>query len=75
MLGKPKYTYGDKVKFKIKRDNKEYELIGKVEIIDKYGTFGDNSDVSYDIMVDKCPWNNEPCLFKHFREDLVEKVK
>ena len=74
MLGKPKYAYKDKVKIKIKRDNKEYELIGKVEIIDKYGTFEDNSDVSYDIMVDKCPWNNEPCLFKHFREDGVEKV-
>ena len=75
MLGKPKYTYDDKVKFKIKRDNKEYELIGTIEIIDKYGTFEDNSDVSYDIMVDKCPWNNEPCLFKHFREDRIEKVK
>ena len=75
MLGKPKYNYGDEVKFKVKIQDKEYELVGKVEIIDKYGTFGDNSDVSYDIMVDKCPWNNEPCLFKHFREDRVEKVK
>ena len=75
MLGKPKYAYGNKVKFKIKRDDKEYELVGEVYIIDKYGTFEDNSDVSYDIMVDKCPLNNEPCLFKHFREDLIEKVE
>ena len=75
MLGKPKYNHGDEVKFKVKLQDKEYELVGKVEIIDKYGTFEDNSDVSYDIMVEKCPWNNEPCLFKHFREDRVEKVK
>lgn len=55
MRGSPKYNYGDLVKFKIKREDKEYELVGKIEIIDKYGTFGDSSDVSYDIMVDKCP--------------------
>ena len=74
MIGKPKYKVSDKVKFKIKREDKEYELVGEVYIIDKYGTFEDNSDVSYDIMVDKCPWNNEPCLFKHFVESSIEKI-
>lgn len=74
MRGKPKYNYGNKVKFKIIHEGKEYELVGEVYIIDKYGTFEDNSDVSYDIMVDECPWHNAPCLFKHFREDGVEKV-
>ena len=75
MLGKPKYNYGDEVKFKVKLRDKEYELVGKVEIIDKYGTFEDNSDVSYDIMVEEGNFPvGYPCLFKHFSEDRVERV-
>lgn len=75
MLGKPKYNYGDKVKFKVKHEDKDYELIGKIEIIDKYGTFEDNSDVSYDIMVEEGNFPvGYPCLFKHFSEDSIEKV-
>ena len=75
MLGKPKYNYGDKVKFKVKHQDNEYELVGKIEIIDKYGTFEDNSDVSYDIMVEEGNFPvGYPCLFKHLIEDSVERV-
>lgn len=64
MLGKPKFNYGDVVKFKLGDDIKE----GIVYIIDKYGTFEDDSDVSYDIFV-----KSENCLYKHVTERIVEK--
>ena len=65
MLGKPKYNYGDTVSFVI--DNKV--KTGTIYIVDKYGTFEDDSDVSYDIMVE-----NENCLYKHIKETGVKKV-
>ena len=62
MLGKPKYKRGDIVKFNLGDEIKE----GVVAIVDKYGTFFDNSDVSYDILVQK-----ENMLYKHFNESLI----
>ena len=62
MLGKPKYTYGDVVTFRCGEQTKT----GIVAIVDRYGTFFDNSDVSYDILN-----KDENILYKHFREDLV----
>ena len=64
MLGKPKYKLNDKVKFKL-----EDKLIeGYVYIIDEYGTFEYDEDVSYDIM---CKENN--CLYKHIPEKIIEE--
>lgn len=77
MIGKPKFKRGEKVKFVL--EDKEY--IGEVWIIDKYGTFDDDSDVSYDIMVKDAfkegddfyrPNKNNDCLFKHITEKLVK---
>jgi hypothetical protein len=65
MKGHPKFNYEDKVKFKLAGQD-EY-IYGTIYIIDKYGTFFDNSDVSYDIMT-------EDCLYKHINERLVEAV-
>lgn len=65
MKGNPKYEYGDIVKFNIKND----VITGKVYIIDKYGTFDDDSDVSYDILDDV-----NHILYKHIREDKLLKV-
>lgn len=62
MKGKPKYSFGDSVKFKI--NNKV--LSGTVYIIDSYGTFEDDSDVSYDILDEA-----QKCLYKHIREDKI----
>lgn len=72
MIGKPKYKYGDKVKFSL---NEEI-LEGTVYIIDKYGTWEDSSDVSYDILVEtnKYITKENPkgeCLYKHIKETLI----
>ena len=68
MLGKPKYQLGNKVTFKI--EEKEYK--GNIYIIDSYGTFEDDSNVSYDIMVDNWGPKKEQCLFKHINENLIK---
>ena len=76
MLGKPKYNCTDIVKFKL--EGKEY--IGEVWIIDKYGTWDDPSDVSYDILVEDAfkegdkyykLGKDNSCLFKHITEKLI----
>ena len=64
MLGKPKYTYDDEVKFVI--DGKE--VCGKIAIIDAYGTFEQNEEVSYDILVSAEPWD---ILYKHILESSL----
>ena len=63
MKGKPKFKIGDKVCFEWKGETK----VGVVFIVDAYGTFFDDSDASYDIMVEK-----ENMLYKHFTEKLVK---
>lgn len=65
MIGKPKYKVGDTVNF----DADGKQKTGKVEIVDYYGTFGDDSDVSYDIFIEE-----ENCLYKHFNEKLVHEA-
>lgn len=74
MLGKPKYKLGQVVTFDVDMYNREADKIetmkkeGTIAIIDKYGTFQDDSDVSYDILV-----GDENCLYKHIREDFIGK--
>lgn len=65
MKGHPKYQYGNLVKFELNGEIKE----GIVYIIDKYGTFEDDSDVSYDILVKN---ENEHCLYKHINEKYLK---
>lgn len=62
MLGKPKYKEGTMVKFIIGDELKT----GYIFVVDKYGTFADPSDVSYDIMVE-----SENMLYKHIQEKYV----
>lgn len=62
MKGRPKYGVGDEVTFTIKDVTKQ----GTIYIVDSYGTFEDDSDVSYDIMV-----LEDNTLYKHIREDFV----
>ena len=78
MKGHPKFNCKDIVKFKLQ--DKEY--IGEIWIVDKYGTWDDPSDVSYDILVEDAfkegdehykPGKDNSCLFKHITERLVEK--
>lgn len=71
MLGKPKFNYEDNVEF----DLDGQTLNGKIYIIDRFGTFFDNSDVSYDIMVENSPhFDGQPCLYKHISEKDVRKA-
>lgn len=65
MLGKPKFKLNDTVCFDIQGET----ITGNIYIIDPYGTFEDNSDVSYDIMSEE-----KNCLYKHIQEKLVRKV-
>lgn len=67
MLGKPKYNYKDIVRFKYK----DTELTGQVYIIDKYGTFEQNEETSYDVMVE----GQFRGLHKHIRESELTLVK
>ena len=69
MKGFPKFKLGDRVKFQLV-DEPIYE--GKIVIIDKFGTFNNSTDVSYDILVDD--YYGESCLFKHITEHLVSKI-
>jgi len=63
MIGEPKYIVGDTVCFTL--EGVKYS--GKVFVVDKWGTFEDTSNVSYDIFVE-----SEPCLYKHVPEHCVE---
>ena len=75
-MNKPKYKENDKVKFNLSYNNKEYTIIGEIYIIDKYGTFEQNEEPSYDIYVDNFIDTNKPCLVKHIRESfIIEKVE
>ena len=65
VLGKPKFQRGDSVSFECNGQIK----VGLVEIVDAYGTFDQNVEPSYDILV-----KSENTLYKHFRETLVRKV-
>lgn len=72
MIGKPKYKIDDVVSFKLTHEDKEYVMTGKVYIVDRYGTFFDDSDVSYDVMIDSGDYPIAyPCLFKHINETLI----
>lgn len=66
MLGRPKYKYGDVVKFYFNNGTEKIEHYGKIEIIDAYGTWGQSKEVSYDIM-----GLDERGLFKHVVESDV----
>lgn len=65
MLGKPKYKVGQMVEFMCGENDTR---VGEIYIVDRFGTFSDPTDVSYDIMVE-----SENCLYKHITESLVIK--
>lgn len=66
----PKYNYNDTVSFKIKDESDiERILTGSVYIIDRYGTFEQHEEVSYDIMIDDSEEGR--ILFKHIGESLL----
>lgn len=62
MVGNPKYKIGDNVSFTLEKEIKQ----GEIYIVDKYGTFEDDSDVSYDIFV-----KSDNVLYKHVKETML----
>ena len=75
MIGKPKYKVGDIVKFEVHwqlpgEETRDEIKTGVIGIVDKWGTFEQNTEVSYDIMV-----KEENCFYKHFTENcIIEKI-
>ena len=65
MIGKPKYKEDDKVEFEIYENEVRK---GVIYVVDKYGTYFDKSDVSYDIYVEE-----ENMLYKHINEKYVKR--
>lgn len=65
MIGKPKYKENDKVEFEL-IENEVH--IGVVWIVDRYGTYYDKSNVSYDIYVAE-----ENMLYKHINEKYIKR--
>ena len=65
-MDKVKFDYDDLVSFDIDGKTKT----GKVYIIDRFGTFEQNEEPSYDIMVE-----SENCLYKHIRQRFLRKAE
>lgn len=66
ILGKPRYHLGDVVEITYGLHNTK---LGKVYIVDAYGTFEQNLEPSYDILVEE-----ENCLYKHICESDVIRL-
>ena len=73
MLGKPKFYYDEPVSFTFDYLGETHVLNGTVEVIDRYGTWENPDDVSYDIMCKESPMGE--CLFKHIPEKFVTSRK
>lgn len=73
--GSPIFDYGDKVGFYITKDDKEYFQMGTVEIIDANGTFEQNEEPSYDILVESFTDTGRPCLMKHIVESHLYDIR
>ena len=70
IAGQPYFKYEDKVGFYLTpyKETEQKFFVGKVYIIDKWGTFGQNDEPSYDIMVEDYNGTGQPCLVKHVRQ-------
>ena len=60
--GKPRYVRGDEIVFRWS----DIKKIGKVLIVDAYGSFGQDEEPSYDIFVEE-----DECIYKHIEESEV----
>lgn len=71
--GRPLYRRGQRVGFnQVLSDAEEPTTMrGTVFIVDPRGTFEQNTEASYDIMVEDFPEAGQQCLFKHLVESTV----
>ena len=73
-LGKPKYKVGEEVCFVYGKD-RDQEAKGRICIIDAYGTWEQQKEVSYDILGSKSEDPNKRILFKHIKESEIVSIK
>lgn len=66
MLGKPKFKLADWVKFEWQGETIE----GEIWVVDKYGTYFQTKEPSYDVFSPK-----KNMLYKHLEESCVKKIK
>lgn len=64
IIGRPRYDYKDQVQFSFGDE----QYIGTVYVVDAWGTFEQDEEPSYDILVGDC-------LYKHIRESRLNAVK
>ena len=65
MKGFPKFNIGDKVHFEFTINNQNYSEDGEIVVVDKDGTWDDDSNVLYDIKIEDGSW------WKHINEKFV----
>lgn len=65
MKGFPKFKIGDKVHFELSIKKHKYSEDGEIVVVDKFGTWYDDSDVSYDIKLKDGSW------WKHINEKFI----
>ena len=65
MKGFPKFKIGDKVHFEFTCNDEKCSEDGEIVVVDKFGTWYDDSDVSYDIKLEDGSW------WKHINEKFV----
>ena len=74
--GKPMYSIGDRVSFRMTTNGNVETFDGTIEIVDRFGAWEiDNPrEPSYDILV--CNWrgSGEMMLVKHIRESNIVKT-
>lgn len=70
IVGKPFFQREDKVGFYLTpyKETEQKFFVGKVYIVDAWGTFEQNDEPSYDIMVENYNNSGQPCLVKHVRQ-------
>lgn len=73
-LGKPKYKIGEEVCFVCGKEGNQ-EAKGRICIIDAYGTWEQQEEVSYDILGSRSEEPDRRVLFKHIRESKIVNIK
>ena len=75
--GKPMYSVGDRVSFRMTIDENVETFDGTIEIVDRFGAWEiDNpKEPSYDVLV--CNWrgSGDLMLVKHIRESKITKIE
>ena len=73
-LGRPKYRLGEEVYFTYGKKDQQ-EGYGTISFIDSYGTFGQEKEVSYDIMGIDSISPDVRTLFKHIKESEIQSIE